>query len=215
MISKKVLCCVFPKLKLQQKPQTSERHIRLIISHCVRCRIIHISKDTLREGQLGWKGNIIAFCKIVCMGERHWSPATNVTTTRDISTYKPFKSHLNLIQKRWIRQATEVVIESLYFPLTHPLAEKCTAPAGRVTRKIHARSFQRVGSSCSYGLSPSHNECVATPQPQPRQAQELSQTYPSFVYWTTLFHGLLNKIPKVLAGQTDVPLLWAREIWIT
>lgn len=176
-------------------------HIRLIISHCVICRYIHISLSDW-EGELDWKGNMMALCKIMCMGERHQSPARNVTKTRDTFTYKPFKAHLNWIQKRWTGQVTEVVIESLYFPVTHPLAEKCTAPASRVTRKIHVNSFQHVGSSCFYGLSPSWNECVATPQQQLRQTQELSETYPSFVYWTTLFHGLLNKIPKMLAGQT-------------
>lgn len=158
------------------------------------CRIIHISKDTTREGELDWKGNTMALCKIMCMGERCRSPAANVTKARDIATYKTFESHLNWIQNRWIRQVTEVVIESLYFPVTHPLAEKGTTPASRVTRKIHVNSFQHVGSSCFYGLSPSCNERVAT-------AQELSQTFPSFVYWATLFHGLLNKIPKMLAGQ--------------
>lgn len=99
------------------------------------------------------------------------------------------------------RQVTELVIESLYFPVTHPLAEKDTTPASRVTRIIHINSSQHVGSSCFYGLSPSCNESVVTPQQQLRQAQELSQTYPSFVYWATLFHGLLNKIPKMLAGH--------------
>lgn len=101
---------------------------------------------------------------------------------------------------------TEVVIESFYFPVTHPLAEKCMAPACRVTRKIHVNSFQHLGSSSSfgYGLSPSCNEHAAIPQPQLREAQELSQTYPSFVLWTTLFHGLLNRIPKMLAEQASL-----------
>lgn len=151
-------------------------HIRLIISHCVIRRIIHISLSGW-EGDLDWKGTMMALCKIMSMGERHRSSARNVTKTRDIFTYKPSKAHLNWTQRRWIRQVTEVVIESLYFPVTHPLAEKYTAPASRVTRKIHANSFQHVGSSCFYGLSLSCNECVATPQQQtsPGVVRDLSQ----------------------------------------
>lgn len=95
-----------------------------------------------------------------------------------------------------------MVIESLYFPVTHPLAETCMALACRVTRKIHVNSFQHLGSSCSFGyeLSPSCNEHVAITQPQLRKAQELSQIYPSFVLRTT-FMGLLSRIPKMLAEQ--------------
>lgn len=57
-----------------------------------------------------------------------------------------------------------------------------------------------LGTDC---LLPSMSH-VAIPQPQLRQAQELSQTYPSFGLWTTLFHGLLNRIPKMLAEQASL-----------
>jgi len=94
----------------------------------------------------------------------------------------------------------------IMFPSDSTTARQSMAPACRVTRKIHVNSFQLLGSSCSfaYGGSPSCNERVAIPQPQLTQAQELSQTYPCFVLRTTLFHGLLNRIPKMSAEQASL-----------
>lgn len=107
---------------------------------------------------------------------------------------------------------TEKVIESCYFPVTQQeMAEKCMPPACRVTRRIPVNSFQHLGSSCScrYGQSPSCNEHVAVPQ---TQLMEMSQSYPSFVPWTTLFHGLLNRIPKMLTEQACLYYgLWKSE----
>lgn len=114
---------------------------------------------------------------------------------------------------KWARvPQTEEVIESCYSPVTRTeMAEKCMPPACRVTRRIPVNSFQHLGSSCScrYGLSPSCNKHVAVPQPQ---LMEMSQSYPSFVPWTTLSHGLLNRIPKMLIEQACLHYgLWKSE----
>lgn len=135
----------------------------------------------------------------MCMGERRWSPATKVTKDSIISVYRA----RNPAEMKLARVVcTEVVTESLYFPVIHPLAEKCMTPVCRVQGISMLTAFS-IWSSCSfgYGLFPSCNEHVAIPQPQFRQALELSQTYPSFVLWTILFHGLFNRIPKMLAEQ--------------
>lgn len=122
--------------------------------------------------------------------------------------YKPFKSHSHSIQQRWSRQEYSGLrwLLNHYISqwLTHWLRSAWHQPAESLGRSmLTASSIQ--GSSCSfgYGLSPYCNKHVAVPQPQLRQAQKLSQTYPSFVLWTTLFHGLLNRIPKMLAEHAS------------
>jgi len=62
-VTKKAVCYLFPKLRLQWKPQLYERHRRLIFSHCGMCRIGPLTtRRTLscwsmsKEGRRGWWG---------------------------------------------------------------------------------------------------------------------------------------------------------------
>lgn len=85
--------------------------------------------------------------------------------------------------------------------------------------EMHATSLQSLGGSLLTAFSiwevavlvgMDCNKHVAVPHPQ---LMEMSQSYPSFVPWTTLSHGLLNRIPKMLIEQACLHYrLWKSEL---
>lgn len=126
--------------------------------------------------------------------------------------YKSFKSHSHWIQQRWSGQERPRLRKLLNHVISQWLGQKwlrnaCHQPAESLGGSLlTAFSIWEVavlvGMDC--------NKHVAVPHPQ---LMEMSQSYPSFVPWTTLSHGLLNRIPKMLIEQACLHYgLWKSEL---